>query len=79
MARLYADKKYHGHGIGRELMKKCIELAREQNMESVWLDVWQKNIKAIEFYKKAGFLITDTWVFILGKDRQNDYIMEMSL
>ncbi len=55
IARFYADAPWVGRGVGKALMKSCLELARDEGCDVVWLDVWEKNRRAIAFYAKWGF------------------------
>ena len=77
--RIYASKDHIGKGIGKELMQACIKEAKRRDCDSIWLGVWEKNSRAIEFYKKWGFKEVGTHVFMLGKDPQMDFVMELSL
>ena len=52
LARIYATTNSIGKGIGKVLMQKCIEIARAGNRECVWLGVWEKNQRAIDFYNR---------------------------
>jgi ribosomal protein S18 acetylase RimI-like enzyme len=42
----------------------------------VWLGVWEKNLRAISFYEKNGFIAFDQHIFQLGDDRQTDIMMK---
>ena len=42
----------------------------------VWLDVWEKNLRAIEFYRRWGFVEVGTQGFVLGSDVQHDLLMQ---
>jgi diamine N-acetyltransferase len=77
--RIYASQEYIGKGIGKELMKACINEARQRGCDSIWLGVWEKNQRAIEFYKKWGFRKVGTHIFKVGEDPQNDFVMELEL
>ena len=48
-------KEYQGRHIGSMLINKCIELARNNSMERIKLEVLESNDKAIAFYKHHGF------------------------
>ena len=50
--RIYISKNYHGQKYGAMLIQKCIDLAIENNYESLWLGVWEHNPKAMNFYQK---------------------------
>ena len=49
-------KKYWGLGIGKELLKSCIELAKQAGYEQLELDVVSDNSRAISLYKHLGFV-----------------------
>lgn len=79
LRRIYALQEYLGRGIGRELMKRCIDEARKKNCDVIWLGVWEKNQRAIDFYKKWGFRQTGSHIFSLGYEPQNDLILRLDL
>ena len=53
--------------------------AREKQAHYVWLGVWEKNERAIAFYRKNGFVAFDTHIFKLGDDEQTDILMKLPL
>jgi ribosomal protein S18 acetylase RimI-like enzyme len=75
IARLYTDKSFIGKGVGRQMMEACIDFAIKGNANIIWLDVWKENKRAVQFYTKWGFEIAVDWTFVLGTDKQEDYIM----
>lgn len=77
--RIYVEQKYQRHKIGYALINKCIGHARDEKYDIIWLGVWQKNQKAIDFYKKVGFETFGTHIFTLGKDEQLDYLVKLEL
>jgi diamine N-acetyltransferase len=77
--RIYTAQEYQGRGVGKALMQATINEARQRGCDSVWLGVWEKNQKAIAFYKKWGFREVGTHIFSVGDDPQNDYVMELDL
>ena len=50
------DQNYWGLGIGRAMLASCIECAREAGYEQMELNVVAENVRAVEMYKKAGFV-----------------------
>ncbi|VEU80082.1 GNAT family N-acetyltransferase [Haploplasma axanthum] len=52
IAGIFIDSKYQGKGIGNELLSKVKEID-----ENLTLKVYAKNEKALNFYKKQGFII----------------------
>jgi ribosomal protein S18 acetylase RimI-like enzyme len=77
--RIYAAREYLGRGVGKALMRATIDEARQRGCDCVWLGVWEKNQRAIDFYKKWGFREVGTHLFSVGDDPQNDYVMELEL
>ena len=77
--RIYASQEYQGKGVGKELMQATISEARQRGCDCIWLGVWEKNQRAIDFYKKWGFREVGTHIFSVGDDPQNDYVMELEL
>jgi len=77
--RIYVLKEFHGKKVGQILYNKAIELAKEKNVEYVWLGVWEQNPRAIRFYEKNGFVAFDKHIFNLGNDEQTDIMMKLEL
>lgn len=77
--RIYVLKDYHGKHVGQLLYKKAVEVAREKNVEYIWLGVWEHNERAIGFYKKNSFEVFDKHIFMLGSDEQTDILMRLYL
>ena len=49
------DKEYRGQGLGRKVMEKAIEFARENNCYKVILQSASFRKEAHQFYKNLGF------------------------
>ena len=49
------DKEYRGQGLGRKVMEKAIEFARERNCYKVILQSASFRKEAHQFYKNLGF------------------------
>jgi len=54
-AVLVADQ-WQGKGIGAALLKRCLMLARERGVETVWGRVLSENTKMLALGKKLGFV-----------------------
>jgi ribosomal protein S18 acetylase RimI-like enzyme len=79
IVRIYAVQSGIGRGIGSALMKKCIDIAYEIGKRIIWLGVWEKNERAINFYIKWGFEKFGEHDFVLGNDVQRDWMMKRML
>ena len=77
--RIYIKKEYQGKDFGKLLMQKAIEIAKRFQYTCIWLAVWEHNTKAINFYKKLGFIEFDKHSFQLGDDLQLDIMMKLEL
>ena len=76
IARLYSAAAWIGRGVGAALMRACLERAGRLMCDVVWLDVWEKNPRAIAFYRRWGFVEVGTQDFVLGTDVQHDLLMQ---
>ena len=77
--RIYVLKEFHGKSVGQILYDKALEIAKLKNADYVWLGVWEKNLRAISFYTKNGFVQFDKHIFKLGDDEQTDIMMKLKL
>ena len=77
--RIYVKTKLQRAGIGQKLIDEIILITQKRNQKIIWLGVWQKNEKAVNFYKKIGFEIFGTTTFVLGNDPQDDFMMKLVL
>ena len=79
LVRLYVSRDWHGRGIGEQLMRACIDVARQAGYETIWLGVWERNARAQAFYRKWNFRTVGEHMFQLGSDLQRDLVMERTL
>lgn len=79
LSRLYILKDFHGRGVAEKLMNECFGLARSRLYATMWLGVWEHNLRARRFYEKLGFYQVGSHVFQLGSDAQIDWVMEKKL
>jgi GNAT superfamily N-acetyltransferase len=75
IVRFYAHPARIGQGIGAALMQACLEEAARRGCDTLWLDVWEKNPRAIAFYQNWGFTQVGEQNFQLGADLQHDLLM----
>ena len=77
--RIFIDSQFQGMGLGTMLLDKAKERAKELDLAYVWLGVWEKNGKAIRFYRRQGFEIFSSHPFIFGDEVQTDLLMKCFL
>ncbi|MBL7807014.1 MAG: GNAT family N-acetyltransferase [Saprospiraceae bacterium] len=77
--RIYVWKEFQGQKIGQFLFEHAVAIARQRGAEYIWLGVWDGNPNAIRFYERNGFVTFGQREFMLGDDRQRDWLMRLDL
>jgi len=79
LSRFYVSRALHGQGVAQMLMDATLDVARARCATVVWLGFWERNARAVAFYRKYGFERVGEQVFMLGTDRQNDWVLARAL
>ncbi len=79
ISRFYLDARVHGRGAAKVLFDAVQAKAGQRSAEHLWLGVWERNARAIAYYKKAGFDVRGDTRFLLGQDLQRDLLMARSV
>jgi ribosomal protein S18 acetylase RimI-like enzyme len=79
LVRLYVEKEWFGRGVGQVLMRACLDEAQRAGFKTIWLGVWERNLRAQAFYRKWDFRPVGNHVFQLGADAQNDILMKREI
>ena len=79
LERFYVDELLHGSGLAHELMDEAMAIATGTGIDSIWLNVWEHNARAIAFYRKRGFVDAGASTFELGDEKQTDRTMWRSV
>jgi diamine N-acetyltransferase len=79
LKRIYVATSWKGRGLAQMLFNEALDEGRRRGGSSLWLSVWERNERAIAFYKKMGFRISGSLTFQLGEDTQTDHRMEIAL
>jgi ribosomal protein S18 acetylase RimI-like enzyme len=77
--RFYVDVLHHGTGLAHQLMAQVLAQAEAYGASVLWLGVWERNPKAVGFYRKWGFDVVGDHIFKLGEDPQRDLVMRRDL
>ena len=77
LSRLYVDRPALGRGVGAALMRTILGLARARHYPTVWLGVWEHNLRAQQFYARWGMRVVGRQPFMLGTDLQSDLLMSV--
>jgi diamine N-acetyltransferase len=79
LQRFYADRSLRGTGLTMRLMQHALDAARELGGRHAWLGVWERNARAMAFYRKAGFDEIGFTHYVVGSDRQTDRVFIAAL
>jgi ribosomal protein S18 acetylase RimI-like enzyme len=79
LQRIYVLRAWHGLKAGPALLARCLEEARARGARTLWLGVWERNDRALAFYRRHGFAVAGDHRFSVGADPQRDLIMVRSL
>ncbi|MFC4095884.1 GNAT family N-acetyltransferase [Euzebyella saccharophila] len=79
LERIYVLQNYQGKGIGAHLIEEVKTIAKNRDKNFIWLGVWEENHSAIKFYEKNGFYKFGTHPYIVGDDKQTDWLMRYDL
>jgi len=77
--RIYVSQEFHGKKVGQLLLDEAIKIGRQMLIDTVWLGVWEENHRALQFYRKNGFIEFDKHLFILGDEEQTDLLMHLKI
>ncbi len=77
--RFYVDRPAHGRGVAQQLMAAVFSAARAFAGRHLWLSVWERNPRAIAFYKKMSFVDVGGTEFFVGSDCQTDRVLVAEL
>lgn len=75
IAVLYILERFIGMGIGKILLDKSILFCKEMDFKTVWLTVYYKNERAINFYVKNRFKEAGNTYFEMGGNRYENKVM----
>ena len=53
--RIYLGEGFIGQGVGAALLLAVHEQARLRGAQTLWLGVYDRNVRAVEFYERFGF------------------------
>jgi putative acetyltransferase len=59
LVKMYLSATARGHGLGRQLIEKCLAFAGEYGYRKVYLETFPELQKAMSIYEKYGFRYLD--------------------
>lgn len=73
--RFYVAHAWHGRGVAQALMRRLLQAAWEHGAESLWLGVYERNYRAVAFYRRHGFVDVGSQDFLFNEEVQTDRVM----
>lgn len=64
--RLYLGQGFIGQKLGARLMQAAQAQARQRGAATLWLGVYDRNVRAVEFYRRFGFAQVGVSEFLFG-------------
>lgn len=71
LERLYLLKKFYNLKLGVELFQFNVDLSKRNGQMGIWLYTWKENQRALDFYKKNGFIIIGSHDFKISETHSN--------
>lgn len=78
--RLYVQKPHHGRRLGAQFMQQFFAFAGAKKAQAAYLGVWERNVKAQQFYARYGFEKVGEYNYKpVGKVVDREWILEKKL
>jgi GNAT superfamily N-acetyltransferase len=75
LSRLYLLARAQGRGVGAALMRRVLDEAAGLGARTLWLGVYDRNVRAVRFYESWGFAQVGTHDFEFGGRLYADPVM----
>ncbi len=75
LSRLYLLATAQGSGLGGAMMDAVLAHARELEARTIWLGAYDRNVKALAFYARRGFVQVGTHAFEFGDQVYADPVL----
>lgn len=74
LSSIYVLPEYQKLKIGGRLMEIAFSTAKGKGFSEIWIGVMEKNIIALRWYEKAGFIFEEKHPFLMGKTEIQHFI-----
>lgn len=79
LKRIYLFSKFQGSGIAQQMMEAAISDARDMGSSRLLLGVFARNLRALRFYQRNGFMQVGVRTFTVGTLICDDFILGRTL
>ena len=73
--RVYVEKEHQGKGFGKAMMIHILSLPRIATASTVFLGVWEENLRAQQLYKQYAFEPVGRYLYQVGDQHDREIIM----
>jgi ribosomal protein S18 acetylase RimI-like enzyme len=74
LKRLYLARDAQGGGVGARLFDEALRWLERDGPRALWISVWSENFGAQRFYARYGFAKAGEYDFIVGRQRDHEFI-----
>lgn len=74
LKRLYVSSAAQGGGLGAKLFEEALAWLERDGPRTLWISVWSENHGAQRFYGRYGFTKAGEYEFIVGEQRDHEFI-----
>ena len=74
LKRLYLLRSAQNGGVGVALLQVALDWLEREGPRMLWISVWSENYGAQRFYGRHGFLHAGEYDFIVGQQRDREFI-----
>jgi ribosomal protein S18 acetylase RimI-like enzyme len=74
LKRLYVSASAQGSGIGAKLFEQALAWLEQDGPRTLWISVWSENYGAQRFYGRYGFEKAGEYEFIVGQQRDHEFM-----
>jgi len=79
LGQLYCHPARTGEGIGAALVDWTLAEAHARGCDAIQLSVWSENLGAQRFYARYGFTKIADIDFMVGEQRDDEFLLELRL
>jgi ribosomal protein S18 acetylase RimI-like enzyme len=79
VARLYVLERFTRQGIGQTLLRHCASEAKRNGISKMWLSVYARNQRALQFYRQNQWTQAGDTLFTLGGESYLNHVFAKTM
>ena len=76
LQKVYLLKKTRGLGVGKKIVELCIDFAKQNGYEAIYLETFPNMLQAQKLYKKLGFEYIDEAIGYTGHNTNEIWMLK---